>query len=86
MVLDVRTSEEFKEGHIAGATNVDFQGDDFQEKVGKLDPNKAYLVHCASGGRSAQALKKLKAANLPKIYHMPAGFRGWTEAGKPVQK
>ena len=85
-MLDVRTPEEFKEGHIAGAKNVDFLGDDFEEKVGKLDPSKPYIVHCAAGGRSARALEKLTAAKLPKVYHMPAGFKGWQEAGKPVQK
>lgn len=86
VVLDVRTPEEFKVGHIAGAKNVDFLGDDFEAKVGMLDPDKPYIVHCASGGRSTNALAKLKAAKLPKVYHMPAGFKGWQEAGKPVQK
>lgn len=86
VVLDVRTSEEFKEGHIAGAKNIDFFEDDFAEKVAKLDPSKSYVVHCAAGGRSTQALEKLKAAHLSTIYHMNGGFKAWEKAGKPVQK
>src|SRR3954470_11433636 len=56
VVLDVRTPEEFKEGHIAGATNIDFRGPDFEKRIGQLDKSKSYLVHCAAGGRSTQSL------------------------------
>ena len=52
VVLDVRTPKEFKEGHIPGATNIDFTTPDFEKRIGKLDKSKTYLVHCASGGRS----------------------------------
>ncbi len=86
VILDIRTSDEFKEGHIAGAKNVDFLADDFAEKVAKLDPSKPIVLHCASGGRSTRALEKLKDAKLTKIYHLDGGFAAWKEAGKPVQK
>src|SRR5687768_17154520 len=52
VVLDVRTPEEFQSGHIAGAKNVDAQEDDFASKLGALDKDKTYLLHCAAGGRS----------------------------------
>src|SRR5687767_13881194 len=44
VVLDVRTPEEYKTGHIAGAVNVDFKQKDFAEKVAKLDRDKTYVV------------------------------------------
>src|SRR5262245_34037208 len=47
VVLDVRTPSEFAAGHIAGATNVDFQAGDFAERLAKLDRERTYLVHCA---------------------------------------
>jgi rhodanese-related sulfurtransferase len=86
VVLDVRTGEEFKEGHIAGAKNVDFLENDFVEKISKLDPSKSYILHCASGGRSSKALEKLKAQKVSKIYHMNGGIAAWTKAGKPLEK
>src|SRR5690242_9339142 len=52
IILDIRTPSEFKTGHIAGATNIDFLAQDFERRISLLDTNKAYLVHCASGGRS----------------------------------
>src|SRR6266513_411645 len=47
VVLDVRTTREFKAGHIPGALNIDVNSPDFDQKVGGLDKNKTYLVHCA---------------------------------------
>jgi phage shock protein E len=86
VVLDVRTPEEFKEGHIAGAKNIDFNGDDFEKQIAGLDKNKTYVVHCAAGGRSAQACKIIEKVQLPSTYHMYEGFRAWEKAGKPVEK
>jgi len=50
VVLDVRTPEEYKGGHIAGAKNIDFNGDDFEKQIAALDKSKTYVVHCAAGG------------------------------------
>ncbi|HEX5221142.1 MAG TPA: rhodanese-like domain-containing protein [Verrucomicrobiae bacterium] len=85
-VLDVRTPEEFAEGHIAGATNINFMGKDFAAQIAKLDTNKVYLVHCASGGRSRRCLPQLKQLGLKQIYHFDGGFSAWEDAGKPVAK
>lgn len=84
VVLDIRTPEEFAEGHVAGAVNVDFRADSFEEKIGELDPGTPYVVHCRSGGRSAQSLPILEKAGFEKIYHLEAGFNGWTASNLPV--
>ncbi len=83
VVLDVRTADEFKEGHIAGARNVDFFDDNFTKEVAKLDPATPILVHCAGGGRSGQSLPILK--DLKTVYHLKDGFKAWEKAGKPVE-
>ena len=86
VVLDVRTEREFKAGHIPGAVNIDANGADFEEKVAKLDKNKTYLVHCAAGGRSARACKKLEGIGFKELYDLAPGFNGWQKAGKPTEK
>ncbi len=83
VVLDVRTADEFKAGHIAGAKNVDFFDDNFTKEVAKLDPATPILVHCAGGGRSGQSLPMLK--DLKTVYHLKDGFKAWEKAGKPVE-
>lgn len=84
IVIDVRTPDEFAQGHIEGAINVDVNSDTFIEDLAKLDKDTAYLVHCRSGKRSAKALEAMREASFTTIAHMNDGLNGWSEAGKPV--
>jgi rhodanese-related sulfurtransferase len=86
VILDVRTADEFKTGHIPGAKNLDFFGDDFEKQIAALDKSKTYLVHCAAGGRSAKACKVIEKDQIPSVYHLNEGFKAWEKAGKPVEK
>jgi hypothetical protein len=47
-ILDVRTPEEYAEVHLENATLVDFRAADFEQKVGELDRDATWLVHCRS--------------------------------------
>ncbi|MEM7011706.1 MAG: rhodanese-like domain-containing protein, partial [Verrucomicrobiota bacterium] len=85
-VLDIRTQEEFEEGHIDGAILVDFRGADFKDQLKKLDKSKPYLMHCRSGGRSTTAFKTFRELEFQKIFHLNSGILGWLDAGKPVEK
>jgi rhodanese-related sulfurtransferase len=85
IVLDVRTPEEFSEGHLPGAVNLNFFAADFITKV-KAYEGKQVLIHCASGGRSGQALGRLKDTPFASIFHLKTGFTGWQSAGKKVER
>lgn len=84
VVLDIRTPKEFAAGHLKGAKNIDFYGDDFAAQLKKLDKKKGYLVHCASGGRSGRSMKQFKDLGFSTIYHIDDGYRGWVGAKLPV--
>lgn len=86
VLLDVRTPEEFAAGRIAGATNVDFQAPDFKEKLATLDKSKAYLVHCAKGGRSKKATDAMTAAGFGTVYDLLGGMTAWERADLPVER
>jgi rhodanese-related sulfurtransferase len=86
VILDVRTAKEFEAGHLSGAMNLDVNAPDFQEKAASLDKSKTYLVHCATGVRSAKACEKLGRLDFSKLYNLPGGFKAWAKAGKPVEK
>ena len=86
IVLDVRTPGEFKMARIAGATNIDFLAPDFEKRIARLDTNKTYLVHCATGGRSTHALPVLERHGFNVLYHLDGGIKAWENAGLPVQK
>jgi rhodanese-related sulfurtransferase len=85
-VVDVRTVNEYKQGHIAGAKNIDVTENDFEDKVSKLDKSKPYLVHCASGHRSTNSLETFKKLGFQSIYHLDGGMKAWEAAGKSVEK
>ncbi len=85
VVIDVRTQEEFAEGHIAGAKNVNFNAANFNDRMKEFS-GKPILLHCAAGGRSSRALESLGAIPFEKVYHLNKGFNDWMAAGKPVSK
>jgi rhodanese-related sulfurtransferase len=85
-VLDVRTPKEFAAGHIAGATNLDFSADDFAKQLEKLDKEKAYVVHCASGRRSTSSLPQFERLGFQHIIHLDGGIKAWQAVGNPVEK
>lgn len=83
-VLDVRTELEFKEGHLLGATNIDFFSTDFDEKLSGLDRSRLYLIYCRSGSRSGKALKKMESLGFQEVYNMTGGIVRWRDEGRPV--
>jgi len=86
VVLDIRTPQEFNQGRIAGAKNIDFQAPDFEQRIETLDKSKSYLVHCASGGRSTHSLALFKKHSFQSVYHLDGGIKAWQKAGLPVEK
>ncbi|MBE2282397.1 MAG: rhodanese-like domain-containing protein [Prosthecobacter sp.] len=85
-IVDVRTPDEFKDGHIKGAKNIDIMSDDFQAQLAKLDKTKPTLVHCQAGGRSTRSLPIFQKLGFTHLIHLDEGFGGWEAAGKPVEK
>ncbi len=86
VVLDIRTPKEYAAGHIAGAINLDFYAGDFEQRLGQLDKSKAYLVHCAVGGRSTKSLTRFQKLQFQSVAHLDGGFKAWVKAGLPVEK
>lgn len=85
-LLDVRTKEEFSEGHLVNALNINVFDDDFKEKVGKLDKAKPLLVYCYAGGRSEEASDILAGMGFSKVINMLGGYRDWSKAGLEVAR
>ena len=84
IVLDVRTSEEYAEGHLAGALNIEQGEDDFEAKAkATLEKEKTIAVYCRSGRRSASASNRLAAEGY-KCVNLKGGIIAWKDAGKPV--
>jgi rhodanese-related sulfurtransferase len=83
-ILDVRTPEEFAEGHIAGAENIDFYAADFADQIDALDPGEKYVVYCRSGNRSGQATTLMADRGFGSVTDVDGGIVAWEAAGLPT--
>lgn len=86
VIIDLRTPEEVKGGTIPGAMVIDYFGADFDSSIQKLDRNKAYVLYCASGGRSGETAEIMDKLGFKKIYDLESGFNGWVKKKMPVKK
>lgn len=85
VLLDVRTAEEFKEGHIRSAINIDVKQKGFVEKAkSTLPADKTIAVYCRGGKRSANAANLLTKEGF-KVVNLEGGIMAWKDAGNPVE-
>ena len=77
LLVDVRTKEEFEEGHIPGAINLPVE--EIGDSQPQLLPNKdqVLLLYCRSGRRSQEAANKLAGMGYTKVYEF-GGIMDWT--------
>jgi phage shock protein E len=80
VLLDVRTPAEYATGHIQGAQNLDFRAPDFVQQIAQLDHTKTYVLYCASGNRSNQAVMLMQEEGFPKVVNAGA-FKTLKENG-----
>ena len=84
VLLDVRTPQEYAEGHLAGATNIDVSAPDFTARLADLDPDATYAVYCRSGNRSQTAMALMADAGLTHAADLAGGIGAWQSAGLDV--
>ena len=81
IVIDVRTPEEYIEGHLEGALLMDVKnGESFDAALKCLRDDKTYYIYCRSGRRSLTAAERFAGKGL-KAVNMEEGFLGWQKAG-----
>jgi rhodanese-related sulfurtransferase len=86
VIIDTRTPEEFADGHIENAINIDYQSEDFQDELDKLDKDKTYLVSysCACGGIDRKTLDIMTELNFTEVYNISGGLNQWKQEGLPT--
>lgn len=86
VILDVRTPEEYADGHIEKALNLDYYSETFRDELDELDKGKTYLVYCRSGKRSRAAADIMEELGFGNGYNMRGGIVQWQEDGLPTVK
>lgn len=82
-LLDVRTPDEYRIGHIAEAMLIPLN--ELRARMGELPKDREILCVCRSGSRSGVAVQQIAAAGLTSI-NLSGGMNAWLRAGFPVKK
>jgi len=87
ILIDVRTPEEFAEGHIPGAVNIDFRAEDFNQKATDFlkETQSTLAIYCRSGRRSAGACARLDSLGYTGTVNLKGGIIEWKEAGYEIE-
>lgn len=86
VLVDVREESEWNAGHIPGATHLG-KGvieRDIEQRI--PDSNQEIVLYCGGGFRSALAAEALEKMGYTNVISMDGGWRGWKEAGHPIEK
>ncbi len=86
ILIDVRTPEEYKEGHIGGAILIDYKNANFSEKIKTLDKDKVYYIYCRSGHRSGNSRMIMNETGIKQVYDLQGGIMAWKAREYPVKK
>jgi phage shock protein E len=84
VVLDVRTPQEYAQGHVPGALNIDVSSPSFADEIATLPKDVTYVVYCRSGNRSADAAARMADAGFTDLYDVDAGLATLASAGVPL--
>jgi phage shock protein E len=83
-VLDVRTPQEYAEGHVPGAVNVPY--DQLASRLADIPKDKDVVLYCKSGRRAGIAAETLTANGYTRLSHLEGDMPAWIEKGHPVAK
>jgi rhodanese-related sulfurtransferase len=86
VLIDVRTSGEFDEGHIEGAININYNSPGFTAELETLDKRKTYLIYCRIGNRSSDSAEIMVKLGFEKIYRIKGDIVAWKSEKLPLVK
>ena len=86
IIIDVRTLEEFADGHIENAINIDSTSETFRGELNKLDKSEKYIVYCEAGPCSRTTLATMKELNFKVALSITGGINQWVAEGFPTVK
>lgn len=87
LILDVRSPQEYAEGHIPGAINIPHN--QIASRLAEIgtQKDKEVVLYCGSGGRVVTAANTLQAAGFSKLLHLDGDMNGWRSNGSlPIKK
>lgn len=85
-IIDVRTPEEAAEGHLVGASTINYLSPDFASQLTDLNKKGTYLLYCRTGSRTRKAADAMQKMGFKHVYMLEGGITAWKEAEKPIEQ
>lgn len=82
VLIDVRETSEYEEGHIEGAVNIPLRT--IAQNLDKIPTDQPVMVYCASGHRAGMSVSALRMLGYDNVRSFPPSWKGWTAAEEPV--
>ena len=86
VIIDIRTPQEFSQGHIEGAINMNYFDHSFMEQIGKYDKSKPIFLYCRSGNRTSSAAAKIAKLGFEEVYDLQGGIMSWSKENLQIIK
>tara|TARA_X000001036_G_scaffold433741_1_gene471892 strand:- start:730 stop:1125 length:396 start_codon:yes stop_codon:yes gene_type:complete len=86
ILVDVRTSEEYADGHLEGALNIDYFSTTFSDDISELGLETPILVYCRSGNRSGKSMKIMYDMGFKEVKNLICGYKGWVSENNSVKR
>lgn len=86
LIVDIRTPQEFNQGYIQGAININFYQRDFLDQISKLDKSKPIFIYCRSGSRTASAAKRISNLGFVEVNDLKGGILNWIRNNNQIIK
>ena len=86
LLFDVREESEFAAGHLPGAKSLGKGIIERDIEALVPDPDTELVLYCGGGFRSALAADNLQKMGYTNVISLDGGYRGWKEAGLPIEK
>ncbi|HSD53360.1 MAG TPA: rhodanese-like domain-containing protein [Burkholderiales bacterium] len=86
LVLDVRTAQEYAEGHVPGAVNIHYTH--LPARISELPwaASRDIVLYCTVGVRAERAANRLREHGYLRLLHLDGDMRGWRKRGLPIEK
>ena len=84
VIIDVRSKDEFRQGHIKGAKSIPLP--DLDNQLDTLPKDRPIAFVCLSGFRSQKATKQVLRRGFEHVSNVSGGMRSWNQAGYPIKK
>lgn len=81
-LIDLRRSDDYRDGHIAGARHIAFE--DLANHFDGLAKDKPVALYCYSGGFSGKAVVQMQKAGFAQVTHLGGGIKAWETDNLPL--